>query len=291
MRLFTCMLLLGVLASAGELAPVTLPVASKGAPDKAHDGADRVIISLNRLGQVHVKGKKTTLHGMVEHVEERMEVYDRIQKAVGKSGYEKVGGANASRMFALLRVDKDVPWIHVQWLMLLLVEQRIYKVQFAVKQKDGPDPKPPALESKLKAHLPTDKGILAGGKEPPGEIKIIVHIVARQEMPAKWGPDGVPVNKPTAFLYRFGDRTSSSLNAAAKWIRDAKKAAAGAKGVPVIGEIQAGHKVPFHQIASLLNEFRAEGLEHVDFFGTAIPHQSLRKLPYLPYPKKNYPAR
>ena len=56
MRHLGCLLLLGALARAGELAPVTLPVASQGVPDKADDADDRVVIAVDRLGHASAAG-------------------------------------------------------------------------------------------------------------------------------------------------------------------------------------------------------------------------------------------
>jgi hypothetical protein len=38
----------------------------------------------------------------------------------------------------LLRADKDTPWQQVQWLMTVMAEQKLYKLQFATKQFIGP---------------------------------------------------------------------------------------------------------------------------------------------------------
>ena len=51
------------------------------------------------------------------------------------------------------------------------------------------------LEGKLSAFLPTDKGINPIPQEPPNEIKVSVHIVARKEKPRDWG--GKTVQMPS----------------------------------------------------------------------------------------------
>jgi len=155
----------------------------------------------------------------------------------------------------------------------------------------------PALQDprgKLQAFLPTDKGINPTPEEPPQEIKISVHIVARQEKKHAWGPKPrkgqpdkrVTVTMPTVVKYRFGDRETNSLKAVAKWIKDAKAAQTG--DVKVIGEIKAAHKVPHKFVVAVLNKFAAAGMEKVDFYGTAIPGAKLRRMEILPYPSSNY---
>jgi biopolymer transport protein ExbD len=146
------------------------------------------------------------------------------------------------------------------------------------------------LEGKLQAFLPTDKGINPTPQEPPLEIKVSVHIVARKEQPGMWGPKDLAtqVMKPTEFLYRFGDQEKSDLKEVEQYIKNAYKAAEGTENTKVLGEIKAGHKVPHKYVVAVLNKFAAAGMEKVDFYGTAIPKPDLRKLDYLPYPTKNY---
>ena len=146
------------------------------------------------------------------------------------------------------------------------------------------------LEGKLAAFLPTDKGIVPIPQEPPNEIKVSVHIVARNEVAATWGPKGLEkdISKPTVFKYRFGDRETDDLKDVSKWIKDAHKAAEGVENTKVLGEIKAGHKVPHKYVVAVLNKFAESGMEKVDFYGTRIPGKDLREQPYLPYPKKNY---
>jgi biopolymer transport protein ExbD len=144
------------------------------------------------------------------------------------------------------------------------------------------------LEGKLAAFLPTDKGINPIPQEPPNEIKVSVHIVARQEIAARWGPENKAISKPTVFKYKFGDRETDQLGDVSQWIKDAYRAAEGTENTKVLGEIKAGHKVPHKFVVAVLNKFAEAGMQKVDFYGTAIPGKELREQPYLPYPLKNY---
>ena len=146
------------------------------------------------------------------------------------------------------------------------------------------------LEGKLQAFLPTDKGINPTPAPPPLEFKVSVHILARQEAPRQWGPEGgqVTVQMPTTVRYKFSDRQpTDDLKQVAAWIKNAKKAAEGGEA-KVIGEIKAGHKVPHKFIVAVLNKFAEAEITKVDFFGTALPNKKIREALLLPYPKKNY---
>ena len=43
------------------------------------------------------------------------------------------GGAEASKLFVLLRADRNTPWQHIQWVMTIMAEAKLYKLQFATK--------------------------------------------------------------------------------------------------------------------------------------------------------------
>ena len=157
-----------------------------------------------------------------------------------------------------------------------------------------------ALASKVQAFLPTDKGINPTPAEPPLEIKVSVHIVAREEKAMTYPParpagqsDSVPrrvEQVPTSFRYKLGNTESDTGN-----LRDVldyiKKAYTAVKDTPnakITGEIKAGHKVPHKFVVAVLNKFAEAGMQKVDFYGTAIPPPELRKQQYLPYPLRNY---
>jgi biopolymer transport protein ExbD len=291
--------------AAANLPPLTLPVASQGVEDKGDDPHDRLIISVDEKGFVHFRGKKVTLDELGPILCNRKEIYNLKMRVKGKDGMEKLpGGGLASKLYVLLRADEDTPWQHVQWLMCILAESHLYKLQFAVRRAADTkaEPENTRLAAKMEAFLPRDDGILPIPGEPPQEIRLAVHIVARKEVPAKWGPDDVPVSKPTAFKYRVGDRTFVTLEPVRKWIGAAKKAAQPAPNAKVVGEILAGHKVPLEQVVAMLNEFHAQGVKQVYFdpdfddadelyWSGVIPGMDVRELPYLPYPLKNYPTK
>jgi biopolymer transport protein ExbD len=146
------------------------------------------------------------------------------------------------------------------------------------------------LEGKIQAFLPTDKGINPTPTEPPLEIKVSVHIVARAEQTRPYGPKGseVTVQMPSQFRFKIGSEETASLAEVYDYIKKAYAAVKDTPNAKITGEIKAGHKVPHKFIIAVLNKFAEAGLEKVDFYGTAIPPQNLRKSSHLPYPAKNY---
>ena len=146
------------------------------------------------------------------------------------------------------------------------------------------------LEGKIQAFLPTDKGINPTPAPPPLEIKVSVHIVARAEKAAPYGPKGAEamVVMPTDFRYKIGNDETMSLKDVFEYIKRAYTAGRDNPDAKITGEIKAGHKVPHKYVVAVLNKFAQAGLQKVDFYGTAIPPKELRTMPYLPYPAKNY---
>jgi len=118
-----------------DLAQLTLPVASMAEQDKDNDPDDRVILNVDQFGQIHWKGKTVNLQELGTILDNMRERYDLKMRAAGKSGKESPApGVEASKLYVLLRADKDTPWQHVQWLMTIMAEQKLYKLQFATKQ-------------------------------------------------------------------------------------------------------------------------------------------------------------
>ncbi|HEX5138008.1 MAG TPA: biopolymer transporter ExbD, partial [Planctomycetota bacterium] len=154
------------------------------------------------------------------------------------------------------------------------------------------------LEGKIQAFLPTDKGINPTPTEPPLEIKVSVHIVARGEQPTMYPPpapagraDGIPrstQNVPTIFRYKIGNDETANIREVFDYIKKAYAAVKDTPNAKITGEIKAGHKVPHKYVVAVLNKFAEAGLEKVDFYGTAIPPRNLRQAKFLPYPLKNY---
>ena len=238
-------------------------------------GDDRVTVELTRYGLIRSGGKVVNLDQFAEALHEAAIAYDVKMKAKGKSGWESIpgaGGFRASRMNLVIRADKEAPWQHIQWLLTAAARQRYYKIYYGATRDDG---KP----GRVKAFLPTDKAL--GGQQP---IVVSVHLIVRKEEPRVWA--GQQINAPTEFRFRHGKRESKDIKAVTRWVDEAKKTIA--PNGNFRGEIKAGHKVPFRLIVGALERIHAAGMQRVDFFGTQIAHEKLRKKMRLPYPNSNY---
>jgi hypothetical protein len=241
--------------------------------------APTAFVRLREGGALEVKTgeewKGTTLDGLGRSLKEFVGTQDRELQKAGKSAYETVaGGAKASRLFVSLDVEPTVPWQHVQWLMMAAAEQKYWKLELT----DG--------TRRMLVFLPADPGVNALPKEPPLEIKISVHAVARHEKEGKWGD--VAVRRPADVRYKLGNEESADITEVKDYIRKAHRAVKDTPGAKISGEIKAGHKVPFAKVLDLIEAFEATGLEAMSFYRSAPPAPEVRDAPRLPYPRKNY---
>jgi biopolymer transport protein ExbD len=140
-----------------DLADLTLPLANHAVQDKADDPDDRIFLNVDQYGRIKHRGVTITMDELGTVLDQAKRVYNLKKKAEGEDGMEEVApGAFASKLYVLLRADRDTPWQHVQWLMTIMAEQKIYKLQFATKKYvDGTyrDPKRKTKDGKYEWEL------------------------------------------------------------------------------------------------------------------------------------------
>jgi len=117
-----------------DIVELTLPLAHMSLEDKADDIDDRVILNVDTHGQVLYHKKAISLDELSTILKDQKRLYDLKMKAKGESGMIDINGQKASKLYVLLRADRDTPWQHVQWLMSIMAEQKLYKLQFATKK-------------------------------------------------------------------------------------------------------------------------------------------------------------
>ena len=157
-----------------DLANLTLPLAYKAQEDRDDDPDDRVILNVDNSGQILYKGEAINLDRLGQALRDAKRTYKRIKRMKEPNnphaGEEKIAeGVYASKLFVLLRADKDTPWQHVQWLMTIMAEQKFYKLQFACKKFIGsgyrwdlPDGKEEIEQ--LDGRFPSKKSQTGGGE-------------------------------------------------------------------------------------------------------------------------------
>ena len=164
-----------------------------------------------------------------------------------------------------------------KWVLALLVG-----LAFAAHADDAAN-KPPQPKATRLA-----KGIMPP-VAPTDEYDIKVHVVARKLEDAEFGPKEarVQVKRPTQIVYKVQGMPIACVADLRKAIRaeldKAKKA-----GMTPIGEIRAASKAPLDAVLLAMQAMRAEKLEAIEFYGTAIPPRDVRRSRILPYPKNSH---
>lgn len=249
---------------------VNLPVVRHGfetLPENAF------VVTLADEGVVFAEDRPVTLEGLGTALAER---------ASRHPWKDLPGGVRVSEMPVLVRADDAAPWMHAQWVLCVCLEQRIHRAYLAARAPGDPSGPTSGAGRALDARLPTDKGIASG--KPSAETFVVETWI----QPAASGERvwaGARVKVPVAFRYEFGEDRTEALEELSGWIRE-ELAAARAEGISgrVRGLIKAGQHTPTGRIAELLSLYVTSGYQRTEFFGTAIPPATLRKVEVLPYP-------
>jgi len=174
--------------------------------------------------------------------------------------------AAGSQKRVVLSVDKDAPWQHVQWVMIICSEQHMPKLAFALHQQKGG-------EFLLDATLPTDRAVADVQKRGTFRVRVVVG----NEREAKWG--ATSVRMPIAHFYECFTERADELATVARWMTSARR------NNPQLGaELKATAKTRFETAARLLAEFYQAGFANIEFYGTKMPNAATRKARVLTYP-------
>ena len=308
------------LAQDVENHPVALPLAPHAVAGKGDDRTPRLTVTLNRRGEVYICLKEfsfgevekvpagprlVSLDELGEYLMASKGVYDLIQRREGRSGYQKFASGSVTRLGVRLRIDKDAPWAHVQWILTIFGEQKIWNVQLAVKARADrgyrrkeaerlgavwKDLPPDANSATLPANLPNDAAVDFSNlpKEPQKMVTLVARVAVDETEMRAWGrAGGERFLMPTRVFYQFANQ-KTPLSEIEKRIRDAGAAARSQK-VEICTRVRAGLKVPFKNVVALLDRFRAAGHSDVWWFGTASPTRAVRAVKRLPYPDRSKP--
>jgi hypothetical protein len=242
-------------------------------------------------------------------------MYGMIQKPSTHLGaYEKLLGREVSKVVLRLRVDKDVPWIHVEWVLTAALEQRFAKIEIAARQAadrsyskeeasllgapwlDGePTDGSRRDEATLAAYLPDAwfadfKGY--GRPDPTSKlVEVQVCLLPRRKRPVEGrGKGGTTVDMATRVSYGRGAMSIGKLENVGEWVREAKAKADAGEGKTVAGQVVVGQNVPFKFVVATISKFHAAGVKRVWWYGAACPSAEVRALRILPYPARDWPT-
>ena len=204
-------------------------------------------------------------------MQQEADAYDRKMQAVGQRGREDVGSERPwSRLYVLLRVDREAAWEHVRWLLAELSERGFYKVQFAARLESLPEYSQVELERQW------------AGRDiygPVGSLDRKVQCFQATSDEADAVHVAVRIHGSPA-SYEFGDRSTRNPAELASWLRETARES----HRKTLGLVVADGHTCFGEVMAAINSFSAAGLEKIDFAGVEQAPAGVYRMPRLPRP-------
>jgi hypothetical protein len=231
-----------------DLAFLTLPLASEAVFDPFQPA--RLIVNVDRWGGPRCKGSAVTLREL-----------DEI-------------AAREPDTPLLLRLDKDLPYLHLSWLLDLARTAGYREVRLAAQRfGDGrhreeldllaaSDEHPDWPESELRLALDADV------------VGDTLRIEGSRRIPCLIGVEGRKGERVVEVRYSLGDRHSPEILDAARWTRRER-----------IGTIAPVADVPVKFVIAILNECAKRGRPLPQLVRTRSPTAAERNVRHLPFPR------
>lgn len=239
-------------------------------------------VELDAQGGLSLDGTRATLDEVdarILFVTEQRGIH--LRRKGGDQAERLPTGMEASPVVVHLRVHKDAPWRHVQYLLTLLAQRRAYRTEFVATDAAG-------KEGVVRAWLPLDvrgEGGLELGEEeetekaPPERPGVLtLTFLAEGERDAKF--QGKPVRAPGAIAFAVGKKKTPDRERFLSMVAEEL----GARKVRTL-EVRAEGRVPAGEVVAAVGEARAAGQERVDLYRPVALGSELRSAPALPYPE------
>jgi len=168
----------------------------------------------------------------------------------------------------VISVDRNAPWQHLQWIMLICAEQYLPSLAFEVASEKGET-------YLLDASLPTDGGLNA----PVRRARVRARVEPKQDKNMRWR--GSSILMPSAAAYWIDTEMVTDQQKLVERLQAERRLEPARHG-----EIMAPAGTPFWMVAQGIGAVRSAGFERLDFYGTAIPPKEVRAATALPYPRK-----
>lgn len=199
--------------------------------------AKHLLIELRADGRVQADGRAVTLDGLSRYAGER----------------RRAPGARASNLDVVLRIEPDAHWQHVQWILTICMEEKLYRTWFEVSGG-----------RRVKAYQPIGM---------PGE-----WLPGYPNGRALWATIGIG-RQDGEVLYACGEETARDVAEVKAWATDA--ATRPGDFAKRVGEIRATPATAFGDVFPVMVALEDAALE-IEFYGTAIPGAAARRKTALP---------
>jgi biopolymer transport protein ExbD len=253
------------------LVPMNLPVASMSLQDRDDDPDDRVIVNLTATGRLVCADKALTLEEFSGYLQQQADAYDRKMQTLGKEGREDVGAERPwSKLYVLLRVDRDAPWEHVRWLLAELSARGFYKIQFAA----GRGTLPACSQEELERQW--------AGQDISGPVATLDRkLYCFQPVSIDPVVDCEVSIRGSPARYEFAERSTQDPAELASWLRGAPRDRTGKD----LGRIDADRHTRFGDVVSAINAFHMAGLEKTAFAGVERAPPGVYRMERFPRPE------
>lgn len=238
-----------------DLVGIDAPLADMGEMDKGQEEDDRIVLNLDREGNVVFK-EPLSLDGLSEALRSVKARYHTKMRQQGKSGFETEDGVHFSKVYVLIRADRAASATHVGFLLHVLAEEGFYKIQFAVSREIGTPGPCVTLDAKIQAFLPADAlpGIVSAD-EP-------VHVYVD---PTSYGV-GAARGGEAGQLCALVQREAALADRERKFV--------------VAMHVAPG--VSWDRVVAAVNEVNRAGVQKIDFHDLPAPDALARKAIPLP---------
>jgi len=241
------------------------------------DADDRIILNMDAEGAILFRGMRRNL----DELRTLFNGAKRVANLRLKPTDNTCEAPQRPRLFVLLRADRNAPWLHVQWFLGVMREERLLRLELAAMSYADADyfddearelaapvgrqiPFVPVRNGKLEVPQP----------EAPRSPELRIYVEAHGTGERNWGRHRVPA--PTLVTYNVDGRSTRNLAELSRWL-DAL-----AEKHDVV-QVNADPRVPYKYVVAAAGCARSAGIDEIDFVAVkAMPHQ--RHGQYLPYP-------
>jgi uncharacterized protein YkwD len=205
---------------------------------------DRLAIAIAADGYVKLDGEPVTLDELARRLAARREAGPREQ-------FEHA--ADASALSVMIDPADDAPWAQVGWLMVVLAEQKFWRLSFP-GGRDAP--------------LPVDSGVCPIS-DPPDSAALLLRLLVRE--------DGA---------YAFGSRTTRDVEEVGAWIDAAPREGIACR----IGVIRGQPRAPWRNVRAAFDLLRGRGAGRIEFDAGIPPREARARSPLPPPRSEPLPA-
>ena len=239
-----------------------LPVIPGSVEDTRDD--ERLTISMDDQGSTPFRGIPRSLDEFGTIVSEAKRVANLRARVYDKT----CAPPHRDKLSVVLRVSREAPWLHVKWLLGVLADEDVDRVQLASRYRQFPFDPGRELDGRFDLARPARA-------TNPVRIRVEAHGTAERA----WGPHTVEM--PAFVTYSVDGRSTGDIDEFSKWLKVLAKE-------HDLVHVDGDSRVPYRYVAAAAGHARTAGFGEIDLAAANAHWQ--RRWDYLPYPGTELPA-